>query len=405
MVAYQPPAHSPLGLGDVRAAIAGSLLGRGRAAAEDHLRAILADHYHAEEVVLCASGTQALQLAIRLAADRSPGASPEGVVALPAYTCFDIASAAVGADVKVLFYDVDPETLSPDLESVARALEQGAGTVVVTPLYGIPIDWDGIEALTRSRGAVLIEDAAQSVGARWQGRRLGGLGELSVLSFGRGKGWTGGGGGALLLRGEAARPLPEELLGPRPGIREEIRRAVLTTAQWGLGRPGLYGIPARIPGLGLGETVYQTPRPVARMPHFSAVLAGRTAEVAESESVIRRAQVLVMEDRLARLQETGRLRLITPVFGGTPGYLRLPLLLKGGLHGLARLPWAERLGIRAGYPAILPHLPVLDPRVLEPSGPLPGATCLVQELITLPVHRFVSPKVSAAIVAELSRLP
>src|SRR6266550_976971 len=173
------------------------------------LRALLQREYDSRSVVLCGSGTQALTIAIREARRRVDPASP---VALPAYSCFDVASAAVGADVRVSFYDLDPDTLGPDLSSLERVFRSGAGTAVIAPLYGLPIDWVPLAALAREYGAILIEDAAQGHGARWDGRPLGTLGDISTLSFGRGKGWTGGNGGALLTRNDFAAPtsvLPE----------------------------------------------------------------------------------------------------------------------------------------------------------------------------------------------------
>ena len=72
-------------------------------------------------------------------------------VALPAFGCFDVASAAIGADVPVSLYDIDPDTLSPDPDSLSRAFSQGARVAVIAPLYGVPVDWESLEAM---RGAV-----------------------------------------------------------------------------------------------------------------------------------------------------------------------------------------------------------------------------------------------------------
>ena len=55
-----------------------------------------------------------------------------------------------------------------------------------------------IAEIAERHGLAVVEDAAQGLGATWRGRPLGSFGDVSVLSFGRGKGWTGGVGGALL---------------------------------------------------------------------------------------------------------------------------------------------------------------------------------------------------------------
>ncbi|HEX8361985.1 MAG TPA: DegT/DnrJ/EryC1/StrS family aminotransferase, partial [Longimicrobium sp.] len=182
-VRHQLAAYSPLTAGAAGAAL-------WDAARHPDPRTALArrlrERFGARHVALCASGTHALQCALARA-----GGAP---VALPAYACYDLATAAVGAGVCVALYDVDPASLAPDPASLERVLAAGARLVVVAPLYGIPVDWPALERLATVYGARLIEDAAQGHGASLGGRALGSLGEMSVLSFGRGKGWTGGGG-------------------------------------------------------------------------------------------------------------------------------------------------------------------------------------------------------------------
>ncbi|MFI5235116.1 MAG: DegT/DnrJ/EryC1/StrS family aminotransferase, partial [Gemmatimonadales bacterium] len=167
------------------------------------LRRELKLRYKANEAVLTGSGTQALELAIHAVASPTRTTGP---VALPAYGCFDIATAAVGARRPLALYDLDPDTLGPDPDSLRRAFACGATSAVVVSLYGLPPEWDAVSRCAADAGATLIEDAAQGAGGSWHGSPLGALAEVSVLSFGRGKGWTGGAGGALLLRGKCAVP-------------------------------------------------------------------------------------------------------------------------------------------------------------------------------------------------------
>ncbi|HEX4683519.1 MAG TPA: DegT/DnrJ/EryC1/StrS family aminotransferase, partial [Gemmatimonadaceae bacterium] len=155
-------------------------------------RTALCRAFGAAECVATDSGTSALVLALRLAVGNG------GVVALPGYGCIDFASAVRYAGVKVRLYDVDPVTMSPDMDSVARVLHRGVAAIVVAHFYGYPADVAGVRELAGGFGVTVIEDAAQAAGANLDGNRLGSLGDLSVLSFGRGKGLFGGNGGALL---------------------------------------------------------------------------------------------------------------------------------------------------------------------------------------------------------------
>ena len=95
-----------------------------RASAANHQRAsaavigLITEKFKAHSVLLTDSGTSALTLAIHTLC----GARSNRLVALPAYGCYDIATAADGADVKVVLYDVSPHTLGPDVTSLKRAL-------------------------------------------------------------------------------------------------------------------------------------------------------------------------------------------------------------------------------------------------------------------------------------------
>ena len=126
MIFHQLPVFSPLPLKALLRALGGRLPN-----GEDPravLSELLAGERGAKRVILYGSGTQALQVALRVAVD-----SIGGEVALPAYSCFDVATAAVAARVPVRFYDVDPETLGPDLVSLEAALE--ASPWAVTLIY------------------------------------------------------------------------------------------------------------------------------------------------------------------------------------------------------------------------------------------------------------------------------
>ncbi len=248
----QLPVYSPVTFRSLWAGLAGA---SGRGEPIQQLRELLVREYGCDALLLLDSGTSALRLAI----EGALAETGSDIVALPAYCCFDVATAAVGADAKVALYDVRPETLGPDFESLRAALDAGARAVVVAHLYGIPVDLDRSRDLATEYDAILIEDAAQGAGGSWRDRPLGSWGDVGILSFGRGKGRTGGGGGALLANNEAGASIVEGLRDrPGPG-GGGIGSILKLAAQWALGRPALYGIPASLPFLGLGETIYKEP--------------------------------------------------------------------------------------------------------------------------------------------------
>jgi dTDP-4-amino-4,6-dideoxygalactose transaminase len=336
--------------------------------------------YAATDGVLCGSGTQALQIAITVAMRSIGERTP---VALPAFSCFDVASAAIGADTRIALYDLDPSTLGPSVESLDRVLAGGVRVVVVSPLYGIPVEWEALESVAARYGAILIEDAAQGHGASWRGQRLGTLGRISTLSFGRGKGWTGGAGGAVLFRDK-----PVSGLGLSPAtFAKEMTAIVGSLAQFVLGRPSLYGIPRSVPALGLGSTTYRPPADPLSMTRAAAGAALANARASLVEAARRRDNARHFVGQLGALQTT---QAIEVGADADPGYLRFPVRVSRALDARIDSDRARRLGIERSYPISLGDLAAAGTRLVGEERRWPGAASLVAELATLPTHSRLS---------------
>ncbi len=371
----QPPVRSPLTLRAITAGLGATI--RGGAGPLQQVAEVISTRFHPAALALTDSGTTALGLALRLAAARRPGRP----VLLPAWGCYDLATAADFADARVACYDLDPDTLGPDWDSLARALQLEPAAAVGVPFFGVAIDWPKFAALVTSAGAVPIEDAAQGAGGTSGGRPLGGMGDLAILSFGRGKGVTGGSGGALLAHDSvwAAAVGALELSAGRGGIRDVFALG----AQWILTRPSLYGLPAGLPWLGLGQTVYHPPHPAEGLSAFAAGTLSITLDLAAAEAAARRRNAQVLLERLAGT----RARLVTPPAGTEAGWLRMPVILPGEANAsVAGDSRARSLGIYPGYPKTLGELPGFRRRVTALEVAMPGARVLAHELVTLPTH-------------------
>lgn len=370
----QLPVSSPVTFRSLAAALPPALVRyRGRRA----LRAVsaaLREAYRARRVALTDSATSALVLALRMAV------RPGGTVAFPGYACVDLAAAARFAGVRVRLYDLEPRTLSPDLDSLAATIARGIDAIVVAPLYGVPPDLDGVAALAAQHGIPVIEDAAQGAGGTLRGRPLGAFGALSILSFGRGKGTTGGRGGALLSHDpafDAAVASAAHALGAPPAGWAALAAAA---AQWAFGRPALYGIPSAIPGLRLGEMVYHPAHEPRSLSAAAAALVRRALAYAPEEVAIRRRTAALLAVAAAEGSDIEAIRVVE---GGTSGYLRFPVLDAG-----ARVERVD-LGVLRGYPRTLHEQEELRPCLVEGEPPTPGALELRRALFTLPTHRMV----------------
>lgn len=363
-----PPVHSPIRpMSIVRAAAAElrPLDGVHRSAAD-----AIRSHFGVEPVALTDSGTSALLLALRIAGVEAP-------VAMPGYACIDLIAAARGSGARVSLYDIEPRTLSPDVASLRKVLETGARVVVIVHLFGYPVDVGSVRALCDEFDATLIEDAAQGIGGSYAGKPLGAHGDLSVLSFGRGKGANACGGGALLASAEwveRARPFaPSTATAP-----SNWRALGAGVAQWCLGRPSLYAIPLAIPALRLGEMIYTPAGEPRALSASSAALVPEALASGARASIGRRAR---SERILSHL--SGEAHPVQPIPAAVSGALRLPVLLPSGTRNNARL------GALRPYPVALCDHEAGAGQLVHPIVSTGGSRELANRLFSLPVHEQV----------------
>ncbi len=370
---WVPPAFSPVAPGTLIHGIAAAC-GR-RAESVNAATGVLRARYGAETVLLTDSGTSALIFALRAMVPAG------GTIAYPGYSCIDLTTAAIGAGVRVRLYDLDPVTLSPDLGSLEAAIARGVDAIVVAHLYGYPADVGGVRSVAAKHGIPVIEDAAQAAGGTLRGAPLGGLGDVSILSFGRGKGATTGAGGAILTRSNVYAGRMAQLRDQLGTARRGSREIGALAAQWLLSYPSVYRLPASIPALKLGEMVYHPPSEPRTMPVAASAMLRSVLRQSEIEVGIRRARA---ENLLSKINGSGRIVPIRPVSEGRPGFLRLALT-----DGTGNLTESESLGIRRGYPLTLEQHEQLQP-VLSPGEKAgKGSAFLRDRLFTLPTHSRV----------------
>ncbi|MBI3979514.1 MAG: DegT/DnrJ/EryC1/StrS family aminotransferase [Chloroflexi bacterium] len=158
----------------------------------------LAAYCGARHAIGVASGTDALALALR-AVGIGPG---DEVLTVPnTFTATAEAIVHVGASVR--FVDVDPATANLDVSQVERALTPRTAAVLPVHLYGQPVDLDPLLQVAAAHNLVVVEDAAQAIGARYRGRPAGTIGHVGCFSFYPGKNLGAyGDGGAVVTNDE-----------------------------------------------------------------------------------------------------------------------------------------------------------------------------------------------------------
>jgi len=132
----------------------------------------------AKHAVGVANGTDALILAITAL---GIGLGDEVITAANSFIATAEAIAHTGA--RPVFADIDPRTYNIDIDQIEACITPRTKAIIPVHLYGQPADMDPILEIAERHGLYVIEDAAQSHGARYKGRRVGSLGHAACFSF------------------------------------------------------------------------------------------------------------------------------------------------------------------------------------------------------------------------------
>jgi dTDP-4-amino-4,6-dideoxygalactose transaminase len=153
----------------------------------------IASYCGTKHAIGCASGSDALLLAL-MALDVGPGDE----VILPSFTFFATASAVTRLHARPVFADIDAETYNIDPLIVRRLVNRNTKAIIPVHLFGQCAAMNAICRIGRSDSVAIIEDAAQSIGAEFDGQRAGSIGDLGCLSFYPTKNLGGAGDGGML---------------------------------------------------------------------------------------------------------------------------------------------------------------------------------------------------------------
>lgn len=334
---------------------------------------LLRERLGVEAISLHRSGREALRVALRCLADRSG----RDEVVLPAYTCFSVPSAVVAAGLRVRLVDVDEMgRIDPsDLDSVAL---ENAAALVVCSLFGLPEPIGLVMHRANAAGTALVDDAAQSLGARDRSGPVGGRGEVGVLSFARGKPVGALGGGALAWSQAPPGPPVSSALQGGGRIAATSRALAFDLALW----PPLFRLLAALPALGIGETHFDPDFP--RGPITAGALAlleqllPRAARDAERRARSARELALAM-------RELEGWRPLVSRTDDQPVYPRLAVLAPSGCARDRALEALTSLGAGASkmYPSSIDAIPELRPNLVG-AREFPGARSFASRILTLP---------------------
>lgn len=200
------------------------------------------------------SGTCTMEIALRIA-----GIGPGDEVITTPVSWVATANVIIEVGATPVFADIDPATRNISLDKLEAAITPRTKAIIPVYLSGLPVDMDRLYAIAAKYNLRVIEDAAQALGSRWQGKLIGSFGDFVSFSFQANKNITTGEGGCLVLN-----------------TPEETRLAEKYRLQ-GVSRSGLDGIDVDVLGGKYNMTDIAAAIGLGQLPRLEAITAHRRA--------------------------------------------------------------------------------------------------------------------------------
>ena len=344
---------------EIDAAIAGVLahgkyiLGPEVGELEERLTAYTGARY----CITVANGTDALQIALM-----ALGVGPGDEVISPGFSYIATAEAAVLLGAKIVYVDIEPETYNLDASLLEAAITTRTKAIIPVSLYGQPADYDIINTIAARHGIPVIEDAAQSFGATYKGRKSCNLTTIGCTSFFPSKplGCYGDGGAIFTSDEELAKIIRQIARHGQERRYYHVRVGVnsrLDTLQAAI----------LLPKLSILDDELRARQKIA--DSYSAAFAETNIQPPK----------LPLQNQSAWAQYTVRVNKRDTV--------------QAALHELG-IPTAVH------YP-----LPLnLQPAVAAPDAYLPHGDKAAREVMSLPMHPYMSDEILVYITSEITRL-
>jgi len=353
-------------------------------------------------LLLC-SGTAALTLSLK----GLRHSSDKREVITPAYTCPSIVASIIKAGFEPVLCDLKPCSFQMDFDLLASQIGPKTLAVIAVHLFGMPENIGKIRDLTKKKGIFLLEDAAQGFENKItvddsfpavQGtssirkKRLGSFGDLSILSFGRGKPLSLLSGGALIVNNSqlyepvenAYRSLPEK---PR---KQFLPRYFISLFGYSLFyHPRLFWIPQSLPWLKIGETFFTLDFDVTRIDPRVLKLGNILLKEFYNARKIRLGLMELYKKKLERFR--GEFSFFPDHQDEDVALIRFPVVFKNKdkRDNILKDLQGNGLGATGSYPVPLNELEG-TPQYLNTNEFYPNAKSLSERILTLPLHEYVT---------------
>lgn len=326
------------------------------------LEAQLAAYTGAAHCISCANGTDALQIAL-MALDVGPGDE----VITPSFTYIATAETAAVLGAKPVYVDVDPVTCNMDPAKIAEAITPKTKAIIGVSLYGQCADFDAINAVAAAHNLPVIEDAAQSFGASYKRRKSCNLTTIACTSFFPSKPLGCYGDGGAMFTNDS-----------------ELAIVLRQIARHGQDR------------------------------RYHHIRVGVNSRLDTLQAAILLPKLAILDDEIARRHDVANA--YAAAFTAT-NLVTPPIILADNISAWAQytLRVANRDAVAEGLKArgipTAVHYPLplhQQPAVADENGDFPHSEAAAQEVLSLPMHPYMSAAdidaVASAVVAVLTEL-
>ncbi|MEL6870166.1 MAG: DegT/DnrJ/EryC1/StrS family aminotransferase [Pseudomonadota bacterium] len=333
-----------------------------------------------------ASGTAALAATLRAIIEEAGKTQP--TVLVPAYTCPDVLSAIEFAGATAVAVDFEAERPWLSIDEVMQRTDARVVGVIAINFQGIPEQLARLRAFADQADIPLVYDHCQGFPLS---DALMALSDCAVFSFGRGKPAAALTGGAVIVNRERQPQVtlvaPQVFVSAPPALKRHAYNLLI--------RPGVYGWPAKLPFLAIGQTVYHRLETLAALDE-----RGVAAVTTAIRQYPQNDQAPMLHAYREWLPKAWDLALQCGEHGQL---LRLPVLLPDAdtKRRMLRVLSAKGLGASPLYPTVLCELPGVPAGLIQDAGS-PVARDFAARLLTLPLHTDVTRRDIDAMRAVLS---
>lgn len=320
-----------------------------------------------DHAIGCASGSDALLLAL-MAAEIGPGDE----VIVPSFTFFASVSCITRLGATPVFVDIRPDTFNMDAEKLESAITTRTKVIIPVHLFGQCAEIDRICQIAAEHDLIVLEDAAQAIGAAYHSRPAGSWGSIGCFSFYPTKNLGGMGDGGMLTTGDAATADKLRLLGSH-GMRPRYYHRML-------------GINSRL-------DTFQAAVLRVKMKHLPAGVEARQANAQRYQQLFRDAGLL--DDRSITLptQDPNAFHV----------WNQYSLRVSGGKRDSLKASLAERgIGTEIYYPVPM-HKQDCFAGLTTPAGGLPETERACAEVLNLPIYPELRIDEQARVVESIKQ--